>query len=82
MGAIIGQQTGCDKEDPHAHLSGGAFPRCALLENPDPNPNPSPNPNPNPSPNPNQVRAARERTAPGDSHDAARAAGRSAGPGG
>ena len=32
VGAIIGQQTGCDKEDPHAHLSGGAFPRSALLE--------------------------------------------------
>ena len=52
MGAIIGQQTGCDKEDPHAHLSGGAFPRCALLENPDPNPNPNPNPTPKLQPQP------------------------------
>ena len=39
MGAVIGQQTGCDKEDPHAHLSGGAFPRSALrLANPNPTP--------------------------------------------
>jgi len=38
VGAVIGQQTGCDKEDPHAHLSGGAFPRSALLENPNPTP--------------------------------------------
>ena len=32
VGAVIAQQTGCDKQDPHAHLSGGAFLRSALLE--------------------------------------------------
>ena len=32
VGAVIAEQTGCDKQDPHAHLSGGAFPRSALLE--------------------------------------------------
>ena len=53
VGAIIAEQTGCDKEDPHAHLSGGAFPRYAQLE--DPHPNPQPQPQPHPHPQPHQV---------------------------
>jgi non-canonical (house-cleaning) NTP pyrophosphatase len=26
------ERTGCDSQDPHAHLTGGAYPRAALLE--------------------------------------------------
>ena len=32
VGEVIAESTGCDKQDPHAHLSRGAFPRAALLE--------------------------------------------------
>ena len=52
VGAIIAEQTGCDKEDPHAHLSGGAFPRYAQLEDPDPQPSASASAPPPPSASP------------------------------
>ena len=29
---MIAEQTGCDKQDPHAHLTRGAYPRAALLK--------------------------------------------------
>ena len=31
VGDVIAEQTGCDKQDPHAHLTRKAFPRSALL---------------------------------------------------
>ena len=32
VGNVIAASTGCDKQDPHAFLTKGAFPRSALLE--------------------------------------------------
>ena len=29
---VMASHTGCDKQDPHAHLTGGAFARADLLE--------------------------------------------------
>ncbi|CAK0877350.1 unnamed protein product [Prorocentrum cordatum] len=32
LGEVLAGRTGCDRQDPHAALTGGAFPRSDLLE--------------------------------------------------
>ena len=32
VGEVLAESLGCDKQDPHAALTGGAFSRAALLE--------------------------------------------------
>ena len=32
VGEVIAERTGCDKQDPHAALTKGRYPRAALLE--------------------------------------------------